>query len=636
MTRTAYILPLLLLFLAGCAGVAPPEPTPPAETPAETRERAREVFARGDFVEAARLYRRLAEAAKPPERNELWLRAATARTRAGQVAEAEADLSHLDTATLSAEGRMRVQLLQAELALLQHRPERALERLAAPEAPGVEPALQAEYHNLRARAHSQLETPMEAARERVLREDYLEDPLEIEANRDAIWQSLSDVEPEVLKRRAGELRDTLGGWLSLARLAQILPRDPGATARKLAEWRRDYPDHPAAERFLERLQEKAREMGARPTQIALLLPLSGRFQEAGKAVRDGFMAGYFADAERASRVRIYDTGEDPTAVDGVYDRALAEGAEFVIGPLRKPAVRSLAGRDELPVPTLCLNDAAGGVTPINLYQFDLSPEGEARQVAEGAWEQGHRHALVYVPKGDWGGRVRGAFRERWEELGGQVVATQEYDRSVSDFSGTIKHLLNLDQSEARHRRLARTIGLAPKFEPRRRQDADLIFLGAFARQARLIRPQLKFHRAADLPVYATSHVFTGNTDAARDQDMAAIRFVAMPWSVDAPTPSQSLRRNAAPYLAAHADRWQRLAALGVDAYALTTRLRTLSQYPGRRFLGETGLLRVDDDSRVRRRLPWVRFENGEPKLLEMPDAQGGRGDEREAGAEPAR
>ncbi|HKJ76647.1 MAG TPA: penicillin-binding protein activator, partial [Gammaproteobacteria bacterium] len=97
--------------------------------------------------------------------------------------------------------------------------------------------------------------------------------------------------------------------------------------------------------------------------------------------------------------------------------------------------------------------------------------------------------------------------------------------------------------------------------------------------------------------------------------------------VDAPTPSRALRRTAAPHLGAHADRWQRLAALGVDAYALTTELRTLAQYADARFHGETGLLRVDDRNRVQRRLAWARFEDGRPKLLEMPDAQGREGNE---------
>ncbi|HKJ77500.1 MAG TPA: penicillin-binding protein activator, partial [Gammaproteobacteria bacterium] len=222
MTRTAYILPVLLLFLAGCAGVAPPQPKPPVESAAEIRERAREAVARGEFVDAARLYRRLAEAAEPSRRNELWLRAATARVRAGQLAEAEADLGRLDRTALSATGRMQLQLLEAERALLRHRPERALDLLAVPKAPEVEAALQAEYHALRARAHSQLEQPIESARERVLRGHYLQDPLEIEINRDAIWNALSAVEPEVLKRREGDLRDTLGGWLALARLARVL------------------------------------------------------------------------------------------------------------------------------------------------------------------------------------------------------------------------------------------------------------------------------------------------------------------------------------------------------------------------------------------------------------------------------
>ena len=630
-TRPAHILLLLLLFLAGCAGVAPPGPPPSAESPAETEQRAREAFARGAFVTAARLYRRLAETAEGPQRSRLWLRAATARVRAGQLDQAEADLSRLDPPGLAPRERMQMQLLQAEAALLRRQPDRALARLAVPEGPETAGDLMEAYHRLRAQAYTRLDRPVAAARERVLRSAYLKDPIARRNNQEAIWNDLSLVDPAALEQHMGTARDTLDGWLALARLARALPRDPGAAGVRLDQWRQAYPGHPAAPRFSERLRERARELGVQPARIALLLPLSDRFQAAGQAIHDGFLAAYYGDPQRSSQVRVYDTGADPAAVDAAYDRALAEGAEFVIGPLRKAAVRKLAERERLAVPTLALNDATTGPVPDNLFQFGLSPESEARQVAERAWRDGGRNALVYLPDGDWGQRLEEAFSGRWRELGGRVGTVQHYDPSVNDFSGSIKHMLNLDQSELRRRRLARALGFAPHFEPRRRQDADLIFLGAFARQARLIRPQLRFHRAADLPVYATSHVFSGQPDAAQDQDMDGIRFVAMPWSVDGPTPQQAVRRAALPHLQHHQERWQRLAALGFDAYGLTTRLRALARYPDEHYRGETGLLRVGAQHRVHRVLAWARFRDGLPRLTGMPEAQGGDKDAAAAG-----
>src|SRR5688572_4484499 len=48
-----------------------------------------------------------------------------------------------------------------------------------------------------------------------------------------------------------------------------------------------------------------------PTQVALLLPLTGRQQAAAIAVRDGFFASYFQqDPARRPQVRVYDIGED--------------------------------------------------------------------------------------------------------------------------------------------------------------------------------------------------------------------------------------------------------------------------------------------------------------------------------------
>ena len=104
--------------------------------------------------------------------------------------------------------------------------------------------------------------------------------------------------------------------------------------------------------------------------------------------------------------------------------------------------------------------------------------------------------------------------------------------------------------------------------------------------------------------------------------------------MDGPTPQRAIRRAALPHLRHHQERWQRLAALGFDAYGLTTRLPALARYPDEHFWGETGLLRVGGQHRVHRLLAWARFRDGLPRLMEMPEAQGGDRDETAAGKAP--
>ncbi len=147
--------------------------------------------------------------------------------------------------------------------------------------------------------------------------------------------------------------------------------------------------------------------------------------------------------------------------------------------------------------------------PEDLYQFGLLPEDEARQAADAAIQNEHFNAVTLVPAGHWGGRMIEGFRSHYETLGGVVLESSRYNSEASDYGRPIQMLLNLDSSYARERRLQNTIGRDVRFEPRRRQDIEVIFMAAMPRQARLLEPQLEFHRAGDLPVYATSHVFSG-------------------------------------------------------------------------------------------------------------------------------
>jgi len=71
-----------------------------------------------------------------------------------------------------------------------------------------------------------------------------------------------------------------------------------------------------------------------------------------------------------------------------------EGAELIIGPLGREQVSQLSALEQLPVPTLAVNYSEDSEPAGNLYQFGLSAEDEARQVAQRAWVEGHRTAMI--------------------------------------------------------------------------------------------------------------------------------------------------------------------------------------------------------------------------------------------------
>lgn len=607
--KTSLLLLALALLAAGCAV----QPSAPREV---SESAAQDALRQADYEAAAREYLRLAESAQyaAAERQQFRLEAADALVRAAQPARAVQLTELIDPRHLAPAQQLRLRLVQARAWQTLRNAERVLEVLT-PMPVGADAGTMEEYHQLRALAYTQQGNHLEAAREHSLRGRYLVDETALAANQQQLWNALTQLSAHTLRAlRYAPPPDEFSGWMALAEISkqyQLGRRE----LQQLAEgWRQAYPQHPARQQFIDEMLRRSTQLVLQPKQIALLLPLSGRFAGAGAAVRDGVLAAHYnTTPERRISVRIYDTA-NPARVLPSYEQALREGADFVIGPLDKEGVTALLTRDDFPVPTLVLNTVDSYTLPDNIYQFALSPEEEAQQVAEHAWVLGHSHAAVFVPEGEWGERIEHAFGRRWEELGGAVTTLARYDSNKNDFARPLRTLLNLDLSDTRHRQLQSVVGQKLHFEPRRREDIDFVFLAGFPRQARLIRPQLKFHHASGLPVLATSHIYSGAFARELDRDMDGIVFGDMPWTLKAATPNPSLRKEAGA-LRVSDNGLQRLIALGSDTYNLIPALKVLESYPFERFHGETGSLRLDAQRRLSRQLTWARFSGGVPRII---------------------
>ncbi|MDQ2075075.1 penicillin-binding protein activator [Marinimicrobium sp. ABcell2] len=433
-------------------------------------------------------------------------------------------------------------------------------------------------------------------------------------NREAIWHSLMTLprnELEGLARQ--ESNYTLRGWYSLAALSKNNQTNLERQQQRVEEWQSDWPQHPANRNLPQDLQLLRQLVEQAPSQIALLLPQQGNLAQAGDAVRDGFMAAYYhalSEQSRVPQIRQYDSAGDIDILT-LYEQAVAEGAEFIIGPLDRDKVQTLSEQEELPVPILTLNYTessnpylAGLESPAGFYQFGLAAEDEARQVARRAYLDGHRYALVITPDRNWSERSALAFTDEWLALGGHVVNISQFINS--GYSRIIQEALLIDQSQARRQELVRLFGAQVEFEPRRRQDLDMIFLIANPEQGRQIKPTLAFHYAGQVPVYSTSHIYSGEEDRASDGDLNGVRFNTMPWLFDQDSPEKQaiVEHVRAPAI------YSRMHALGVDAYHLHPRLPQLAQVTQARLYGATGALQMLPGGRIEREQVWVEFSRG--------------------------
>ena len=138
----------------------------------------------------------------------------------------------------------------------------------------------------------------------------------------------------------------MAGWLAIGPVAAQMAGNSPHAAAALADWKRAYPQHPAEASLVPVAQNPPAAVsilpgtGAYPDQIALVLPLSGRSESVGAAVRDGFIAAYLQqDSAVRPRLRIYDAAAESVA--GAYRHAVDDGAAFVVGPLTKEDVAAV-------------------------------------------------------------------------------------------------------------------------------------------------------------------------------------------------------------------------------------------------------------------------------------------------------
>ncbi|KTD14041.1 penicillin-binding protein activator [Legionella israelensis] len=503
------------------------------------------------------------------------------------------------TSSLTMEQTNEKYLLQAKVDLMRERPQAAILKLASIHKHHQLPLYhQIQYHEMLAQAYQSSGKEIESVSERIKLERLLPDEASRENNRRALWLSLSRLPIGELNALAAETVEDneLQGWIQLAVIPRQYKDDSASMMRVVQEWLEEHPQHPAHQILPGSLSQLARRMYTKPKQVALLLPLSSTLAGPGKAVNDGFMAARKA-SDDPMNVRLYDTDKAP--VDQIYQQALMEGADYVVGPLSKSDVAIIAALNH-PVPTLLLNDPDSFVKE-NAYVFGLSPVNEAKQVAAKARQNGNTQALIISPSGHWGKEVTSAFTRQWEMNGGRIADTLYYEQN-EDMNIPIRNFLQITQSQARGKQLKKLFGKRLEIVPRRRQDFDMIFLLAYPGKARQIVPLLKYYYAGDVPIYATSSVFAGTADTMKDRDLNGVIFCDMPWVFT----HQAGHRNWPEQL----NSYNRLYALGMDSYALATQLNQLMLFPTMGASDSSGILYLKGPQQIARILEWGQIRQG--------------------------
>jgi outer membrane PBP1 activator LpoA protein len=562
---------LLLLALAGCATTGAPQ------APVDDAI-ARALAAQGDFRGAAAEFERLARANRGA-RDVLLLAAAEALREDGDLAGAAAVAARVRRQRLAPVDGSRLDLLLAEAALDAGDVERALALAVLPTG-GSDAALALRAGEVRARALDRAGRSLDAAGERIallprsaaseraaLEEDILESLASLAVP--ALSSALAGLQPADARRPWLERALRLKG----AAPSRVIPRPTRQAGTLLSQdGGRPRPEGWSA-----------------PPQVALLLPLSGPLAAAGGAIRDGFLAAYFADTGERPLLRIYDAGASAESALEAYARAVADGATRAVGPLAREQVAAVLAVVDRRTPVLALNHPDNGaVPPPGSQQFALAPDDEAALAADHAWSRGLRRVALLAAAEDWSDRAALAFRAQFEMLGGVIAGEARLPDDAVDFSAAIAQAMS--------------------------GGPDAAFLAVRPPQGRLLVPQLRAAGLQYLPLFAPSQVFDGSPSRALDRDLNGVEFSDAPWlfGLSSGLPEREALARRLPAAATA----PRLFAFGIDAWRLLPYLDWLGANPDAYLPGASGQLAVDGFGRVRRVLTWMRFVDGVPRAVD--------------------
>lgn len=495
-------------------------------------------------------------------------------------------------------------IIQAKADLIQEKAQSAIENLSKVNSSiELSEYYKGEYHKLLANAYHLLGRKHESILERLKLNALTSDKESKISNSKSLWFTLASMpEAELNSILLEAVNDAaLKGWIELSLIAKDKKNSGEKLLSSIGLWQKLYPYHEA--NLIIALNKNLALESLEQKHLALLLPLTGALEGPGNAIYDGFMAAHALDKNREHvSVKVYNT--DSVNIESLYEHVVKQGATYVVGPLSKNNVVKVAALNH-PIPTFFLNELTDA-SKNNTYQFGLSPTIEAKAVAKKAVEKGNYRTLIIAPNDKWGSEVVEAFKDEWMRSHGKIIDILKYDNNA-DLNFLIKEFLHVTESEKRNKQIKSLLGKKIEVVANRRQDFDMIFVLAYPSKGREIIPLLNYYYASNVPIYATSSIYAGNTNPLKDRDLNGVIFCDMPWVFK----HQMTNKN----WPEQYNSYNRLYALGMDSYALTDKFNKLLVFPGVENIDQSAVLYLSSNKQISRTLSWGQFKQGVPKII---------------------
>ncbi len=346
----------------------------------------------------------------------------------------------------------------------------------------------------------------------------------------------------------------------------------------------------------------------RPVKVALLLPLSGKYERIGTAMRKAAEMAVFEVGGKNFQLVPIDTQGTPDGAVAAMDQAISQRVDLVLGPLfsaNVQAVKEKAAEAKLNVIAFS-NDVsvAGGA----VYLISFVPKPQVKRIIAYAAQQGRRRIAILAPNGAYGDLVIQNAREVAQQYNAEIVRVGRYGTDPKKLSDEV-------------RAFAGVTGVGRKGQVSRSNplDFDAILIPDGGQRLRLISSLLAYYEVDPDKI---QFLGTGRWDSASSRVEPTLKggWFAAP-------PPDLRERFVSKYRQANKARPPRLASLAYDAVALAATLaRATTDTEGpvytaeaitsaSGFLGIDGIFRFVEDGTAERGLAVLEVTREEFRVI---------------------
>tara|TARA_R110000744_G_scaffold78200_1_gene154174 strand:+ start:1652 stop:3532 length:1881 start_codon:yes stop_codon:yes gene_type:complete len=430
-----------------------------------------------------------------------------------------------------------------------------------------------------------------------------------------IWLQFCQLSPWQLQQVVKMSPPNIKGWSKLITFANKFGDDDAKLQRYLSQWQREFSTHPAQYIVANLSQQHPAIITNEYQNIAIIIPLSGKQERAGKVAQQGILAAYNIDSGKTLHF-IDSTTLDMTTLNAKLTEL---NVDYVIGPLLKENVNSYLAQTELTLPTLLLNLPATVALLPHQVALSMRPEDEAIQAATTLSRQQYQFPIILSHQDSASRRIAQTFSQQWQHITGKTPETVFFN-SDAKMQNQLKASLGVDLSQQRTKELNRHIKYSIKSELRNRRDIDMIYVVGLPLETKLLKPYIDVNISpfADIiPVFASSRSHSSKIDKSDNRDLSGLTFTEMPWQLRSKQQNKALAAQAKKLWPNRSDSLQSIFAMGFDSLALVDKISAMQNKTYVRHYGQTGILQLGKDNILTRSLIWGKYSRSKVQEFAM-------------------